>query len=66
MMNLLGNYLKEYGLDRPGMGHHPPLFFNSRRAKLTNPGITYILQNMLHWHILHIPIWSRQHQLRIR
>jgi site-specific recombinase XerD len=43
MMHLLENYLKEYGLDRPGMEHHP-LFFNSRRAKLTNPGITYILQ----------------------
>lgn len=42
MMNLLGNYMKEYGLDRPGMDHHP-LFFNSWRAKLSNPGITYIL-----------------------
>lgn len=43
MMHLLGNYLKEYGLDRPGMDHHP-LFFNGWGSKLTNPGITYILQ----------------------
>ncbi len=43
MMNLLGNYLKEYGLDRRGMDHHP-LFFNSWKTKLSNPGVTYILQ----------------------
>lgn len=43
MMYLLRNYLDEYDLDRPGMENHP-LFFNVWRAKLTNPGVTYILQ----------------------
>jgi site-specific recombinase XerD len=43
MMNLVINYMKEYGLDRPGMDRHP-LFFNCWSTKLTNPGVTYILK----------------------
>ena len=67
MMNLLRNYLMEYGLDRPGMDHHP-LFFNSWRTKLTNPGITYILQKYASMaHIAHpdmVPSIPTPHTLR--
>ena len=36
------NYLKETGLDRPGM-EEQPLFRNPRGEKLTRQGIAYIL-----------------------
>ncbi len=43
MMKLLISYMEENRLNMPGMEHHP-LFFNAWGSKLTNPGITYILQ----------------------
>ena len=43
MMALLLNYIKENGLDQPQYAKHP-LFFNSRGARLTNPGITYVVK----------------------
>ena len=42
LMKLLQRYLKEYRLDLPGKDSFP-LFSNSWGEKLTNPGITYIL-----------------------
>lgn len=42
MMKLLISYMKESGLDKPGMNSHP-LFYNCWRSKLTTPGVTYIL-----------------------
>jgi len=39
----LKNYMKEHRLDRPEVNVHP-LFFNSRKEKLTRSGIDYILR----------------------
>lgn len=39
---LLMKYIKENGLDHP-LKMQSPLFFNSRGEKLTNPGITFII-----------------------
>lgn len=43
IVNLLGTYVKTYGLDQPGMDSHP-LFFNRYHGRLTNAGITYLLK----------------------
>lgn len=43
IVNLLGTYMKAYGLDQPGMDSHP-LFFNRHYGQLTNAGITYLLK----------------------
>lgn len=40
---ILGSYLKENKLERPGMEEHP-LFCNSRGEQLSRQGITYILK----------------------
>lgn len=40
---LLKNYIKEYRLNEPYMNMHP-LFFNSRKEKLTRAGVNYIVQ----------------------
>jgi site-specific recombinase XerD len=42
MMKLLMSYMKENGLDRPGMDCHP-LFYNCWGSKLTTSGVAYIL-----------------------
>ena len=42
MIEILKIYMEEYQLSSPAKGEHP-LFFNSRRQKLTGSGITYIL-----------------------
>ena len=41
-VSLLQNYMKENGLDKPSYNQRP-LFANSRGGKLTNAGVTYIL-----------------------
>lgn len=43
MMQLLESYMKENRLDIPGREHHP-LFYNTWKDKLTNPGIAYIIR----------------------
>lgn len=43
IINLLGIYVKAFGLDRPGMDSHP-LFFNHHHCQLSNAGITYLLK----------------------
>jgi len=40
---LLKNYMKEHGLDVPSANRHP-LFFNSRKEKLTRAGIDHIIR----------------------
>jgi integrase/recombinase XerD len=40
---LLGAYLSEHGLDKPGHGNHP-LFTNQHRNKLSRGGIAWILR----------------------
>lgn len=42
IVKLLQGYMKEYGLLNIVNAHHP-LFFNSQGSKLTNPGISYII-----------------------
>lgn len=42
IVKLLQGYMKEYGLLNVVNAHHP-LFFNSQGSKLTNPGISYII-----------------------
>lgn len=42
IVKLLQGYMKEYGLLNIVNAHHP-LFFNSQGGKLTNPGISYII-----------------------
>ena len=42
IIKLVGKYIKEYNINTPNHTHHP-LFFNSRKEKLTNPGVAYII-----------------------
>ncbi len=42
IVKLLQGYMKEHGLLNVVNAHHP-LFFNSQGSKLTNPGISYII-----------------------
>ena len=43
MVELLRQYMDEYGLSKYGKEHHP-LFFNSRGEALTTAGIAYVLK----------------------
>ena len=42
IVKLLQGYMREQGLSNVVSAHHP-LFFNSQGSKLTNPGISYII-----------------------
>ncbi len=42
----LKKYMDEYGLDNPAYGSYP-LFFNSRKEKLTRAGINYLVKKYL-------------------
>lgn len=46
-IKLLLSYMKENRLDSPSYNQHP-LFFNKRGEKLTNAGVTYILNLYVH------------------
>lgn len=42
MIQLLQKYIDRFGLNRPGRETHP-LFFNAWGGKLTNPGVSYVI-----------------------